>query len=201
MKVKTTSLDRIREYLQDDRKSLSTALTERLERIDVADVLIRNGNSPKRVAAMLMKRFKDVSRSTAYRIMDDARYVYGSISRNDREYWRGVAIEQILETKRLALKKEDVRAAASCDANFIKATGLEHNDPELPDFSKLQPPAQLITLSPEFFERFGQFVDPVVMDKLRKVLQTVIPRHVDITPFQEGHVESDGLSSSDESED
>ncbi len=196
MREKTTSLDKIVGYLQGARKSLSPTLKARLERIDVADVLIRNSNPPKKVAAMLMKRFPDVSRATAFRYIADAKYIYGSISKTDRQYWKEIVIDNILETRRETLQaaKRLIKAGqfkeaaalfkvvAQSDANLGKYTGADRDDTDIPDFSRLQPPTQIISLHPEFLERYGNLIDPHLVAPLEKMLkETKIPRFQQIT--------------------
>ena len=177
MRDQLTSLDKIAGYLQGEIKTISPVLLERLEKIDVADVCLRNGNPPKRVAAILMKRFKGTSRASAYRYINDAKYVYGSTSKTDREYWRSIIVENILETRRRAMADGNYKIAAACDANLIKATGVDRDDPEMPDFGKIQPPIQIIQLDPEFLERFGSMIDPAILGPLQKLLnKTKIPR-------------------------
>lgn len=165
-----TSLDKICAYLQTSgKKTLSPALQERLDKIDFVDNLIRNGRSPKEVAAILPRRYPDekISRATAYRYIADARYVFGSISRNDKEYWRSVLVDLILETRKKARQDNDLKTMAACEANLYKALALDKEDPDLPPFDKLQAPIQILQINNTFIEKYKGILPADVLKQAR----------------------------------
>jgi hypothetical protein len=165
-------LEKICAFLQTKgAKPLSKTLEKRLDKIDFVDNLIRNGRSPKQVLVFLQKRFKDekISRATAYRYIADAKYVYGTINRESKDYWRGVLIDLILETRRLSKAEKDYKTMASCEANLFKALGLDKDDPDLPDFQKMQPPVQLYQINNTFIEKYGNILPDDVLKAAKKL--------------------------------
>lgn len=165
-------LEKICAYLQTKgAKELSKSLENRLDKIDFVDNLIRNGNSPKQVLVYLQKRFKDekISRATAYRYIADAKYVYGTINRESKDYWRGVLIDLILETRRLARKEKDYKTMSSCESNLFRALGLDKEDQDLPQLDKIQPPVQLYQINNIFIEKYKHLLPPDVLKAAKKI--------------------------------
>jgi hypothetical protein len=165
-------LEKICAFLQTKGANpLSKTLENRLDKIDFVDNLIRNGNSPKKVLVFLQKRYKDenISRATAYRYIADAKYVYGTISRESKEYWRGVLIDLILETRRLARQDKDYKVMASCEGNLFKALGLDKEDQDLPPMDKIQPPIQVLQITNNFFEKYGSVLPKDVISQAKKL--------------------------------
>lgn len=165
-----SSLDKICAYLQTSgKKPLSEPLQKRLDKIDFVDNLIRNGRSPKEISHFLPKRFpdEDISRATAYRIISDAKYVFGSISRTDKEYWRSVLVDLILETRKYARKENDLKTMAACEANLYKAMALDKDDPDLPSFDKIQPPIQILNVTNVFMEKYKGILPNSIMKEAK----------------------------------
>lgn len=165
-------LEKICAFLQTKgAKPLSKTLEKRLDKIDFVDNLIRNGNSPKQVLVYLQKRFKEdeISRATAYRYIADAKYVYGTINRESKDYWRGVLIDLILETRRLARRDQDYKVMASCEANLFRALGLDKEDQDLPQLDKIQPPVQIYQIQNNFIEKYGNILPEDVLKAAKKL--------------------------------
>lgn len=149
-------LEKICAYLiSDGKKPLSEALQSRLDKMDFVDNLIRNGRQAKQIMGFLQKKYKKekISRPTAYRIIADAKYVFNSTSIRTKDYDRSVAIDLILDTRARARKKGDFKTMSMCDSNYIKVTGVDRDDIELPDMSKIQPPVQLIQINNQFLDK------------------------------------------------
>lgn len=167
------NLDRIIKYLSTDGTShLSEKNKDRLDKIDFVDTLYRNGRAPKQIVLFLQKRYpKDkISRATAYRYIADAKYVYGSMNMFDKEYYRGVAIDMILDTRQRARKSGDTKTMSSCDRNFITVLNLDKEDVDLPPLDRIQPPVQVIHIENTFIDKYAGIL-PADIVKQAKTLQ------------------------------
>jgi hypothetical protein len=160
-------------------KALSPALEKRLDKIDFVDNLLRNGRSPKQVLVFMQKRFKEenISRATAYRYMADAKYVYGTINREDKEYWKGVLIDMTMETRSRARQAGDYKTMASCENTLYKIVGLDKDEIDLPPLDKIQPPIQVLNVTQNFIEKYQGILPKEVLNaaKKMKLKPTTIP--------------------------
>ncbi len=143
-------LDGIVEYLQDDTGLIviDGKTQDKLDRINFADNCINLYNAPKNVIPMLMKKF-DISESTAWRDLAAAQYVFGSIGKTQKEYWRKTIINFAMYAIALARAKKDIKGLNAGILNLIKATGIDKDDPEMPDFSKFEQHNYQIVISEE----------------------------------------------------
>ncbi|MCO6501352.1 MAG: hypothetical protein J5I47_13385 [Vicingus serpentipes] len=164
-------LEKITAFLETKGgKPLSKPLQKRLDKIDFVDNLIRNGRSPKQIITFLQKRFpsEGISRATAYRIIKDAKYVYGSTNREDKEYWRSVLVDLIFDTRKRARLAGDIKTMAACDNNLFRALALDKDDPDLPDFGRIQPPIQVLQINKTFIEKYENILPADILKKVKK---------------------------------
>lgn len=108
-----------------------------MQRIDAAWAMLCNHHSRQQVATLLAKQH-DISQSQALRDVGDAIAIYGDMQRSSKEAMRYLTAEMAQKTFQLAAKNGDMAAMNKAIANIIKIHGLDRDDPELPDFSKLQ---------------------------------------------------------------
>lgn len=136
---KMDAVEYIREYM------LSTSglvvLTEKqqalYERIKTAWSMLVKGDPRKRIAKNLCKLY-EISEITAIRDIQSAIKLFGEISRADKEGMRHLLIIKAEKAYAMAKKDKDVKGMNDAIKNLIKITGVEREDPDLPDFSKLE---------------------------------------------------------------
>ncbi|HQU52018.1 MAG TPA: hypothetical protein PK643_03350 [Saprospiraceae bacterium] len=149
---RASALTRIREFYED--KWDEVELTEKQEtirtRLSAAFSMLCKFNSPVQCVPYLMKEF-DISEVQAYRDIKDATKLFGNVLKSDKEGHRYIIYEYAIKTYQMAADKGDHKAMAASVANMIKLLGLDRDDPDLPDFAKLQPNVYPI-LIPESLE-------------------------------------------------
>ena len=121
-------LNEIIDYILSDKEThLSEQLKEYLEKVDVADNLIRKYKIKKKVVNGLIKRFGIGSRY-AYRLINDAQLVYASVHTASKDYWKEVIREMALKTYQKAVKAKDFTAQNAAIKNLIQIIGLDKED-------------------------------------------------------------------------
>lgn len=135
-KRKLTSLEKIFLHYTNDRK-LSAAQEEQRNRLEAAFTLLCNYHSPEQAVPILQAKF-DISRPTAYRLIRDATNLFGDVNASNKEGYRHILYEYAMKTYQLAAKNHDHREMNRAVANMIKLKGLDRDDPDLPDFAKLE---------------------------------------------------------------
>jgi hypothetical protein len=98
----------------------------------------------------LCKTF-DISDRTAHRIYADTEYVYGTTRKHNRDFKRLKAEEMAMRAYGIALKKGDAKAMVQAVNSYIRATGIEQDEIDIPNFQELQP-GDVITLLPPQIE-------------------------------------------------
>jgi hypothetical protein len=145
------TFEKLLAYYQGEEGSITDKEREILDRWEKADDIIRKHGTGKDGVNMMMTRC-GVSRAAAYRDIAAAQRFFGSMQRSEKDYWRVLIREMILETRRLAFAKNDLKAMNAAEANLIRVMGLDKDDPEMPDFSKLEKHEYTIGLPPEVLQ-------------------------------------------------
>jgi hypothetical protein len=139
-------MDNLIAYYKSPRKHPLTDFERAwLDRLWQVNCLIRTGKKDSTVVAIIMKEY-GVSRATAYNDITDARRLYGSLAKPEKEFWREVLREWATENMMIAKEMGDMKAQAAAIANLIKITGVDKESPELPDFSKFEPHTYQLTV-------------------------------------------------------
>lgn len=140
-------------FLQGETSSLSAKQRELYERMDYADNLLRKYGPGKKTRKMIMKKFK-VSDPTAWRICKAAENVFGSTARVNKEYYKEIAIETLIQAKEKLLEQlfgtdEDpvdgspdpklFKALSDIMAELRRTIKYDEQDPDLPVWSELGP--------------------------------------------------------------
>lgn len=121
------------------------------------------------VIGKLMQVF-DISQSQAWRVVKMTEQLLGSNRKANKEFKRMIAEEMAKETYRMAKKAGDSKAMAAANRAYNEATGINIEDPELPDFEKLQPSLNIIVINPDIESRVLELLSqgPLDLAELRK---------------------------------
>ena len=148
---KISSYDKIVAHLKKPRGVASelTAHEEHmLERWQKAYSLIRNYTVRGEAAAIMMKLYPEISRATAFRDVANAISLFGNISETTKEGIRHMAGEMIAEGFALAKIKNNEVAMIAAGEKYANVHGVNSNDPDIPDFDKIEPHTYEISLPP-----------------------------------------------------
>lgn len=110
----------------DEGVSLPEATRQRLDRIDVADNLIRR-HGRKKAVEMLAKHF-DIGKTSAYRLIWEAMYVYNSTHKLQKEYWRSLLLDMQYAELIRCKDKGDSKGFNMAMKNLIEIVGLNRDD-------------------------------------------------------------------------
>ena len=130
---------RIREYLMDKRGviQLSDKEAETWERLQKAMSLRIDGYTSNQAARQIAKDC-GVSESQAQRDVQNCISLYGDITKVEKQGHRHVASEMALKAFRYAIRSEDPKAMTAAAALYAKVHGVDKEDSQEFDYSKLQ---------------------------------------------------------------
>ncbi len=167
-----TTFDKILGWFLDTtgKCNLSVKNTALRQRWECAYDLQCNYKTPTMAAPILMRKY-NLSRAQAYRDIKNATNLFGDINATRKEGSRHVLYEYAMKTLQMASRDRNVKEMNKAVGNMIKIKGLDREDPNIPDFSRLEPTTQVIQLNPEFLEQYGHLIDKKVMTKMRKVIE------------------------------
>lgn len=120
-----------------------------LDRWMEAFTLQRNYSSTSDSAAILMKRYPDISRATAYRDCVCAISLFGDISKATKEGIRHLATEITKDAIIIARLKNNEDGMMKGAKNLASINGVNLTDPDMVDFSKLEPHTYNLNLPPQ----------------------------------------------------
>ena len=119
-----------------DQWTLTPRQEQIRRRIDFAKAQFLARNTYMQIANTLVTEF-GVSIATARNDIRAAMQVFGDLDRVPKEAHRQRAIEMALETFRMAEALKATEGMAKATKNYIAATGVDKDDPDLPDLEKL----------------------------------------------------------------
>lgn len=147
---KLTDQQVIIEYLDGRRKE--TELTDhQREYFNTVKAIYDMMLKAKSKASILksIQVLADCTQRHAYQLYHEAESIWGNTSKSNKEIKRHIAEEMAKKAYRIAQKNSDVSAMIKAAHLFIRASGVESEDPELPDFDKLEPSVIITILPPE----------------------------------------------------
>lgn len=149
-------------YLHDEKAETDLTDHEKalLNRWNEAFTLMRNYKSSADTAAILMKRFPGLSRATAYRDISNAIAMFGNITESTKEGIKHLSTEMVRDAFVIAKAKNNEDAMIKAAVAIAKINGVNITDPDLPDFSKLEP------------HTYQQILDPVTAKAFQLLIKT-----------------------------
>lgn len=148
---KVSQYERILAYLKDpdaNDQELTEKEREMLSRWMEAFTLQRNYSSAADAAAILMKRFPNISRATAFRDCAAALSLFGDLNKATKEGIRHLATEITKDAINIARIKNNEDAMMKGAKNIAQINGVNLTDPDMPDFDDLEPHTYNISLPP-----------------------------------------------------
>jgi len=134
--------------------------------------------SQKYIVGSLMKTF-GIAQSTAYNVLRDAKTIFADLVDVNKAIERNLAIEMSKEAYRRAKLRDNTRDMIDAVKALIKAAGLDKEDPDLPDFSKIQP-SVIVPMLPEGMEdSILEMLQGGAVD-LNKVPETIDVNHIEV---------------------
>ena len=164
-----TTFDKIQSWYIDDTDKIK--LSQKHEDIRVrwesAYGLLCNYHSPQDAIPGLDKLDKR-SKAQAYRDIKNAHNLFGDIQATSKDGVRSILYEYAMKIFQLATNDKNITEMNRAMSNLIKLKGLDRDDPEIPDFSRLKPTTQVIKLESDFLDKFGHLLDKKVLDSMKK---------------------------------
>ena len=177
-----TSFDKIRSYIIGQSQTLPEHLEAvRLRWTAAFTLMLDTGlTSDRQVVKQLMATF-DISEAQAYVDIAASKRLFGDARKASKEAERYLASENAkqLFAKAWAMfmatkKYQWFGAAVSQQKIHAKVNGLDKDDPDLPDPSKIHPPTQILQINIDFLtSRFAQVIDPKAKDKINALLEQI----------------------------
>lgn len=172
MSHKPSALMKIKEFYRDKwgEVELTEAQEMKRQRLIFAFNILVKENLMKDAIPFIMKNY-NLSESQAIRDINDAKELFGAVMKNKKDAHRAIVYEMAMETYKAAKLDGDYMAMSKTLSNVIKLLGLDRDDPDIPDFGKLQPNVYPIIIAPEIERKLDQLLDtkgPVNLSKMYK---------------------------------
>jgi len=166
------TFDKIEKYYKSSGK-LSIKEQEICERWELAFALYSSQRNKKvavsKYMAVLKQKGAELSIAQAYRDFTAAEKLFTPLHKYNKEFLRLIIINSALNDVRMAERfaskttdskawSEIMKVKNNAEKRIIEASGLTLNDPNLPDFTKLQA------------NQFNINIDPTILTMLKKVM-------------------------------
>ena len=133
------ALENIRDVIYGDKpeEELTEHQKGKLTRMRAAYFAMLDAMSHYEISRLLQFNF-GISTAQANRDMNDAETLFGSARRGNKDMKRHIAEQVALRTIKKAEAAGDIKLTVAALKAYIDATGIGQEDPEIPDFEKLQ---------------------------------------------------------------
>ncbi|MCK9399633.1 MAG: hypothetical protein M0Q51_06515 [Bacteroidales bacterium] len=143
--------------------------------------MLDKGLKSDRDVAKLLVSIYGITERRAYSDIASAKRLFGDTNRSSKEAERYLASENAKElyqkawTMFLATKKYHWFVAAVFQQKIhAKVNGLDKDDPDLPDPSKINPPIQILQINIDFLtSQFAHVIDPKAKEKINAMLDQI----------------------------
>lgn len=134
------------------REELTDFQLDYLDRIKACYSMMLEAKRKSAIIRMLQE-LHGVAESGCYKLYAETEEIFGGTTRANKEIKRHIAEEMAKEAWRRAKKIKKVPAMINALNAYIRATGIEEQDPEIPDMQKLEPGVIVTLLPPELEQR------------------------------------------------
>lgn len=155
-----TDIQCIRDWYKDESGELKLTKHQEIKRkrILVAQSMLASAKPNSEIIEVLSEDF-DISGGQAFRDVKDAIALYGDLRKAEKEGLRYIIYDMALHSYNTAKKDANVKGMNAAINNMTKLLGLDREEPDLPDFEKLEPSTYIITLDEEVREMFLAFIN------------------------------------------
>lgn len=177
------SLEQLKQHFEDpDSFALDEHTKDYLDKLIVIDDLIKSGKYRQAtIANMVTQRFS-VTNTTAYRLIYEAKDLFGGNTKRHKDYYRQLYAEALEGFAQLAKTKNDYKTAAICIKYASEVRGLDKEDADLPDFTKLQQNTIELKLNAEVIKTLELLLQRGAIDlnQIRAEYDVVDVKHTEI---------------------
>lgn len=166
-----TSTDKLIAYLHHEpHLALSQKETALLDRAETAFTVWLNKRNKKKAADALMQ-LHQYSKGTAYSDLRLAESLFGIPAQSQKAMDREIAKEMASKTFDIAFKSKDLEQMNKATMNYIKASGADKDNPNLPKPEDFKIAENVIMIDLESIERYKQFIDAKAYEKIVALLK------------------------------
>ena len=128
-----------------EEEQLTRHQTEKLYRVRSCYGMLLEAKSTFFIIGTLIREF-NLSQAQAYRDLRLTEKLFSQVRKSNKDIKRQIAENMARETYALAKKHRDLKAMNGATRNYIDATGCNIEDPETPDWNKIQPSVNIIMI-------------------------------------------------------
>ncbi len=136
-------------------EELTDHQVRKLNRLKSIHGMLLKGTSWKKIIKKIQSLY-NLSESQISRDIQMTEQVYGASRKANKEHKRQVAEEMALEVYRRSKKAGDLRGMNAAVKNYISATGCNIEDPDMPEFEKLQPSPNIVIIPESIMQKMAE---------------------------------------------
>ena len=158
------TLSAIREYYMSDLPVKLSKSQERVRKRILTAYMLEMKALARPIITRILCRAFDISKAQAWKDTRNAFRLFGDVNHAEKEGVRTILYEWSKSIYAKAKAAGDLQQANAAIANMIKIQGIDKHDPDLPDFSKLEPSFIPIVLDERIRELLNTMLDKPTID-------------------------------------
>ena len=160
---KTTDMAAIRAYYRNEVDDLTQHQQAVRDRLLQVQSLMLKGKPTFEIISVLTKDY-NVSESQAYRDLRNATTLYGDLRKAEKEGIRRYLYDMFLEDYLAARADGDRKAMGTFQKNLISVSGVDREDPDTVDMSKIEVPPVIMIFGKEMEGKIADSQENGVLD-------------------------------------
>lgn len=147
-----TKVQAVEAYFRGEmtREEMTIQQEEFLEKALMVEAMILSAKPDKAIKAALLETHW-LTDAQARLVLADVRRIFGDLDEVNKKMARKVAIDMALSAFEIAREKGDSKAMSIATKTYMDAQGLNNADPDMPEFGKILPSLNVLSL-PEGME-------------------------------------------------
>jgi len=146
-----TEADQIIAFLHGKVTAIAAPLRKKLLRYEFAYDQRRLYKRKADIVQMIEHKFS-VSRQQAYRDINESEFIFGKSENSSKAFHRNLLLEMSMKNIEIAMKSKDSEVITKALLAHAKISGVDKEDPDLPDFSKMEQHNYFIQMPIEYQE-------------------------------------------------
>lgn len=179
-----------------DDYDLTPHQQERLERINHCYRMLNEMRPSIEIVKKLCNTHQ-LHQSSAWRDLRLTEQIFGDLRSPNKAMKRNIAEKMALDAYRIALDREDVKGMVAAGKLYVEATGCSIEDPEMPEFDKLQPNVYVMVLPPEAEKMMSKLLSEPGPTNLSKIYNDAEATEYTEIPASSGDTIADSKTASD----
>lgn len=166
-------IEKIKAHYLNPAVALTAKDLQIKKRLEMVFTWMADADNPTTNAEIVKKimAVEGISYVQAHRAINQVQDLFGDILASKKEIYSHILYDLAMKTYQMAANAKELREMNYAVKNMIKIKGLDRDDAEMPDMSKIQPPVQILQINLDFLtSKYSGMIDQDKQDEINTLI-------------------------------